>query len=114
MSSEAYHQALVRTAQVVEVLRSVCCQAAKDMDNTQSNRAAFTRDAAFLDKMLESLRVGAVDEIESIWQNVQHLSRFFGGDYIRSSGVQNQFEVCCQQLFEATLELIQIIRSTPR
>lgn len=111
MNNGDSNQAFRCAVESVERLVHVCEDAAKHMDSTPSAATALKRDIDFLNRASASLRNGESEDIESIWQDIQHLSRFFGGDYVRSSSFREQFETGCDQLFEAALNLVQCIRA---
>jgi hypothetical protein len=111
MKSTAHNQVLIRAIANLESLHRTCKEAAMCMDQTSSNRIAFERDARFLNESITALRSGECEQIQSVWERAQHLSRFLGGDYIRSSRLNEKFESGCAEVFETTLELIQLVKS---
>jgi hypothetical protein len=87
------------------------CAAAASSEPTDADLESFSRDKAFLEKAISAFAAGDPEAINLVWRDVQHLSRFFGGDYVMHSNGSEDFERQCDELFDATLELVSSFRA---
>lgn len=92
-------------------LLATCTVATASSELSDADWEAFSRDKTFLEKAIYAFTSMDLDAINSIWHDVQHLSRFFGGNYVLHSNGGEDFERQCDELFDVTLELISHLRS---
>lgn len=97
---------------IVTQLLSLCESAAAKLEDIDPKLSAYHRDRDFLADAIRALSTGEKEEIETLWNRVQYLSRFFGGDYIWGSPSRDEFEKLCGELFDKILDTIRCLRSS--
>jgi len=94
---------LRRLAQLIEAAARLKTLSADD-------RSALERDRKFMASAIAALESNNPERINALWNDVQSLSRFFGGDYLRYS-MAAELEELSELLFNGMLELVSEIRS---
>jgi hypothetical protein len=101
-----------RVAEAIDDLRRSLASVAQSQEALSADAAsALLADSEFLESCSRAVDAGATDAIEEVWAKVQHLSRFFGGDYV-SGDKASALSDLAYRFQQAMLDLVISVRSS--
>lgn len=99
-----------RALQIAEKIRDFLLNIKESSDLEMNARLALDNDIDYIEKCIDVLSSADVEAINSLWHEVQYLSKFFGGDYVVGEHRQRFVELM-DDFHEAMLESVVKIRS---
>jgi hypothetical protein len=91
-------------------LRDFLAGLKKNTTLSESKLTALDEDSGYVEKCLTVLSVGETEAVNNLWIEVQHMSRFFGGDYAQGSNGR-QLTQLIDEFHAAVFELVVSLRS---
>lgn len=79
-------------------------------DMSEDARHALAKDTQYIEKCLSILSRADKEAIDSLWHEVQYLSRFFGGDYAKGND-QRRLAELSDRLHQSLLNQVVMDRA---
>ena len=73
---------------------------------------ALKHDIEYIKNCISSLESRQRDKIEEVWQGVQNIDKFFGGDYLSSPLEEEKLDGLMDEFFHELLDAVAEVRKS--